>query len=71
MLVGLVAHLTSVRPLPQAEDETNHRKARAAVTNRSLQRNRKVTAQIKQYKQFNMMTLVASRLTEREIESKG
>ena len=46
--VGLVAHLTSVRPFPQAEDDTNQRKARAAVTNRSLQRNRKVTAQIKQ-----------------------
>ena len=49
MVVGLVANLTSVRPFPQAEDETNHRKARAPVTNRSLERNRKFTAQIKRY----------------------
>lgn len=35
---GLVAHLTSVRPLPQAEEDTSHRKANAAVTTRSWQR---------------------------------
>lgn len=34
---GLVAHLTSVRPLPQAEEDTSHRKAKAAVTSRSWQ----------------------------------
>ena len=34
-LSGLVAHFTSVRPFPQAEDDTSHRKAKAAVTNRS------------------------------------
>lgn len=32
---GLVATLTSVRPLAQAEDDTSHRKAKAAVTARS------------------------------------
>jgi len=34
---GLVAHFTSVKPLAQAEDDVNQRKAKAAVTNRSLQ----------------------------------
>ena len=34
---GLVAHFTSVKPLAQAEDDTNHKKAKAAVTNRSLE----------------------------------
>lgn len=32
---GLVALLTSVRPLPQAEDDTSHRMAKAAVITRS------------------------------------
>lgn len=40
-LEGLVAHFTSVKPFPQAEDETNHMKAKAAVTNRSLKRGTK------------------------------
>lgn len=33
---GSVAHFTSVKPFPQAEDETSHMKAKTAVTNRSL-----------------------------------
>lgn len=33
--VGLVELFTSVRPLPQAEDDTSHRKAKAAVMPRS------------------------------------
>lgn len=37
MTTGLVAHFTSVKPLAQAEDDTNHKKAKAAVTNRSLE----------------------------------
>lgn len=32
---GLVALLTSVRPLPQAEDDTSQRMAKAAVITRS------------------------------------
>lgn len=41
-VAGLVAVLTSVRPLPQAEEETNHMKANAPVTSRSYrQKNRK------------------------------
>lgn len=35
---GLVADFTSVKPFPQAEDETNHMKVKAAVTNRSLKK---------------------------------
>lgn len=34
--VGSVALLTSDKPLPQAEDDTNHRKANTAVNPRSL-----------------------------------
>lgn len=36
-LSGLVAHLTSVRPWAQAEEDTSQRKAKAAVTTRSWQ----------------------------------
>lgn len=35
MVEGLVAHFTSAKPLAQAEDDANHRKAKAAVTNKS------------------------------------
>lgn len=34
---GLVAHFTSDKPLAQAEDDANHMKVKAAVTNRSLE----------------------------------
>lgn len=34
--LGSVAYFTSVRPFPQAEDETNHKKAKIPVTIRSL-----------------------------------
>lgn len=34
---GFVAYLTSVRPFPQAEEDTSHRKAKAAVSSRSWQ----------------------------------
>lgn len=34
---GLVDHLMSVRPLPHAEEDTSHRKAKRAVTTRSWQ----------------------------------
>lgn len=34
--VGSVALLTSDKPFPQAEDDTNHRKANTAVNTRSL-----------------------------------
>lgn len=34
---GLVAHFTSDKPLAQAEDDANHKNAKAAVTSRSLQ----------------------------------
>lgn len=34
--LGLVTLLTSDKPLPQAEDDTNHRKANTAVNPRSL-----------------------------------
>lgn len=36
MFGGLVAHFTSVKPFAQAEADTNHKKAKAAVTKRSL-----------------------------------
>lgn len=35
--LGSVAYLTSVRPLPQAEEDTSQRKAKAAVSSRSYQ----------------------------------
>lgn len=38
MLEALVAHFTSDKPLAQAEDDANHKKAKAAVTNRSLEK---------------------------------
>lgn len=41
---GLVAHFTSVRPFPQAEEDTSHRKAKAAVTNRSWEKHRAVSS---------------------------
>lgn len=37
-LEGLVAHFVSVKPFPQAEDETNHMKVKTPVTNRSLKK---------------------------------
>lgn len=36
MFGGLVANFTSVKPFAQAEADTNHKKAKAAVTKRSL-----------------------------------
>lgn len=38
MVEGLVAHFTSDKPLAQAEDDANHKKAKAAVTKRSWEK---------------------------------
>lgn len=51
---GLVAHLTSVRPLPQAEEDTSHRKAKAAVTSRSWQGVHSVYIDINTQKDLSM-----------------
>lgn len=37
IVVGLVAHFTSVKPLAHAEDDVSHMKAKAAVTTRSCE----------------------------------
>lgn len=54
MVEGLVAHFTSDSPFAQAEDDANHKKAKAAVTNRSLEKNNY------QYKTSKKITVVAS-----------
>lgn len=48
MVAGLVAHFTSDKPLAHAEDDANHRKAKAAVTSRSLEKNNSQCETVKQ-----------------------
>lgn len=53
---GAVAHFTSVKPLAQAEDDANHRKAKAAVTNKSLENTKcinKLTTVVASLKQLS------------------
>lgn len=42
MVKGLVADFTSDKPLAQAEDDVNHKKAKAAVNKRSLEKRKMI-----------------------------
>lgn len=58
-LSGLVAHLTSVRPWAQAEEDTSQRKAKAAVTTRSWQGWNRVTLRLFTYTLISLRQLSA------------